>query len=330
MRKLYPDIVFGAIASSAVTYATINNWEYMDIIRTAAPQACSTLIQSSMTQIDSLLANSTLRTPLKALFGLRGLQHDDDFVSVLSWPLGSFQGKNWDPKVGSTGFEEFCAKLVDEDDIDAMESEREATRLGLPVDLVIFRYAKYIRALVDQLCPNTEEQEDCFGTHNASKFQGTSLQETWRLWIFQVCTEWGYFIPAPPDPEWPSMISRLIDLEFESKICRQAFPPGKHMTIPMWPNVTVVNELGGFGLTYPRLAFIDGEIDPWRPCTPHSRWAPPRNDTISKPFKLIPGGVHHHDQNGLRKHKKEPKHIQEIHREEIEFVQAWLKEWIPK
>jgi hypothetical protein len=125
------------------------------------------------------------------------------------------------------------------------------------------------------------------------------------------------------------------------------------MRVPRWPNVTVVNALGDFAISYPRLALIDGEIDPWRPCTPHSRYAQPRNDTISEPFKLIPselhieksilillldcfpmkltkvslGGVHHHDQNGLRNPDREPLHIQAIHQEEVEFVKTWLKEW---
>jgi hypothetical protein len=61
------------------------------------------------------------------------------------------------------------------------------------------------------------------------------------------------------------------------------------MTVPKWPNVTVVNALGDFDISHSRLAFIDGEIDPWRPCTPHSRYAQPRKDTLKRPFKLIPG-----------------------------------------
>lgn len=38
-----------------------------------------------------------------------------------------------------------------------------------------------------------------------------------------------------------------------------AFPPGVHYAVPTLPNVTVVNELGDFGLAADRLAFIDGE-----------------------------------------------------------------------
>ncbi|KIM30824.1 hypothetical protein M408DRAFT_327787 [Serendipita vermifera MAFF 305830] len=332
MRVLYPDIVFGAIASSGVTHATINNWEYMDIIRTAAPTTCSNLIQESMAHIDTLIVNPVSRAPLKALFGLQGVQHDDDFVSVAAWPLSAFQGKNWDEEVSTTQFEEFCYALVggkaapDEEELRMMEEWNEALP-GFPLDRTLLRHAAFIRKQVVPLCPDTSAQEDCFGTHDDDKFKGTDLDQIWRLWTFQVCTEWGYFISSPPDPEWPSMISRLIDTDYEAKICKQAFPPGRHMRVPEWPNVTVVNELGDFAITHSRLAFIDGEIDPWRPCTPHSQYAEPRDDTISRPFKLIPDGVHHHDQNGLRNPKKEPKHIQRIHHQEVEFVKAWLKEW---
>jgi len=76
------------------------------------------------------------------------------------------------------------------------------------------------------------------------------------------------------------------------------------------PNVSAVNALGDFAIGADRLAIIDGEgkssaeaandhterpiiykVDPWRPCTPHSSYAPDRGDTMLRPFKLIPGTV---------------------------------------
>jgi hypothetical protein len=38
-------------------------------------------------------------------------------------------------------------------------------------------------------------------------------------------------------------------------------------------------------------------------------------------------GVHHYDENGLKHPKDEPYHIQKIHREIVEFVTEWLKDW---
>lgn len=77
--------MFGAIASSGVTHATLELWEYMDVIRRAADSGCSRRLETSVAAIDDILLNRPrLRKPLKALFGLAGLEHDDDFAEVLS------------------------------------------------------------------------------------------------------------------------------------------------------------------------------------------------------------------------------------------------------
>jgi hypothetical protein len=39
----------------------------------------------------------------------------------------------------------------------------------------------------------------------------------------------------------------------------QAFPAGALFAVPAWPNVSVVNALGDYGLAADRLAFIDGD-----------------------------------------------------------------------
>ena len=83
--------------------------------------------------------------------------------------------------------------------------------------------------------------------------------------------------------------------------------------MPSLPNVTAVNALGDYHIAADRLAFIDGEgmfgpsafspcssgnadyawpaVDPWRPYTPHSNYggAVERDDTLLRPFKIIPG-----------------------------------------
>lgn len=81
---------------------------------------------------------------------------------------------------------------------------------------------------------------------------------------------------APPDQNLPRIISKLLTLGYESKICKQvnisvtssqlatylrlqAFPPGKHFSVPSLPNITSVNVLGDFEIAADRLAIIDGE-----------------------------------------------------------------------
>jgi hypothetical protein len=106
MRVLYPEIVYGAIASSgeelplhvvrggslilhsskAVTHAFIEYWEYMDTIRISADQSCMARLESAISHIDAILATGNrfaIRT-LKSLFGVQDLEHDEDFASLIS------------------------------------------------------------------------------------------------------------------------------------------------------------------------------------------------------------------------------------------------------
>ncbi|TBU27201.1 peptidase S28 [Dichomitus squalens] len=333
MKVLYPDLVWGAVASSGVTHASIENWEYMEIVRRAADLKCSGNIQLTVEIVDSLLANPVTGRPIKGLFGLADLEHNEDFVSLLESPLGHWQGRNWDPEVGTTGWDEFCAaldgKFVHDPDMEFVSYDEGMDMVTIAEDLMVpvpvYNYARYIKQNYVSLCPEGAVEE-CFGTYDDSKYHDTDLDQIWRLWLFQVCTEWGYFSTAPPKGH-PRIVSRLLTLEYESKICRQAYLPGKHFAVPALPNITAVNALGDFDIAADRLAIIDGEVDPWRPVTPHSDYARAREDTILRPFKLIRGGVHHWDENGRRNLLEEPAQIQMIHEDIVVFVTAWLDDW---
>ncbi|EGN98555.1 hypothetical protein SERLA73DRAFT_183618 [Serpula lacrymans var. lacrymans S7.3] len=333
MRVLYPELVYGAIASSGVTHAQLAMWEYSEIIRKAADPTCAGHLEKSIETIDFLLGVPHLRTAIKALFGLADLEHDDDFMALLENPLGGWQGKVWDPKVGSTEFDTFCDYLnkpvIGRNHTANLPYNHEQRMIELPgglaLDLSVINYANYMKENYVSQCADDTTVEECFGTYNDSNFQDVSLDQTWRAWTFQVCTQWGYFSTAPPDPKQPRIVSRLMTLEYQSRICRQAYPPGKYFTVPEWPNITSVNALGDFTIAADRLAIIDGEVDPWRPYTPHSEYAPDRPDTLLRPFKLIPNGVHHYDEYGLRDLEDEPAEIRKIHGEMIVFVLEWLK-----
>ncbi|TFY80438.1 hypothetical protein EWM64_g3577 [Hericium alpestre] len=326
MKVLYPDIVYGAIASSGVTHAGLTNWEYMDVIRLAANKTCSDNLVQAVAEVDALLASPKTHNQTKALFGLEGLEHDVDFVSTLTSPLGAWQNKNWDPAIGDTSFDAFC------DAINVNTTGKAGNKFvtapnGLNASTALLNYADYIKSNVASECP-TSEIEACFGTYDDSQYTAADLSQTWRLWTFQYCTVWGYLTTAPPSEKTPTIISRLLDLHYEHKICVQAFPPGKHFQVPRLPNIIDVNRLGNFAIAADRLAIVDGEIDPWRPDTPHSQYyAKPRPDTTIRPFKLIPGAVHHWDENGLANSSAEPPEIKAIHEQEIAFVQAWLKDF---
>ncbi|BGP42000.1 hypothetical protein JCM10449v2_005997 [Rhodotorula kratochvilovae] len=342
-RSLFPDVFWGAIASSAVTTAIVDFWQYYEPIRQSAPADCVERLVENTALIDSLLLlnSSSLTSSLRGYFGLPNVTSDADFVNALALPLGSWQERNWDPTVGSRRFGAFCDALTNLTSLDS-PSPSPVPFLSFPSPATLDRlalsktpretlesfstYAAYVKQHIVPLCPPDEPQDACFGT---DEYSGDGLDEyEWKSWAYQFCTEWGYFIGAAPEGT-PSLVSRLLTPDYTGKICRRAFPPGKLNRVPASPNVTAINQWGSFDLSYPRLAFVDGSEDPWLYATPHSPNAPhpQRKDTLRKPFKLIKGGVHHWDENGLAPGRTEPPEIAKIHAAEVEFVQSWMREW---
>ncbi|KAJ7636358.1 peptidase S28 [Roridomyces roridus] len=322
MKVLYPDIVHGAIASSGVVEATINNWGYYDIIRRAAPANCSAQFITAVKEVDALLSDPTTNEKVKSFFGMPGLTLDADLTSFFAGLLGAWQDKNWDPAVNIDDFANTC---------DAMGNPSAAkiqTFQGLTVSNATWNLATIINQ-TSSTCPATSTSDECFGTIDDSEFQQTDLSQTWRLWQFQVCTQWGFFDSHPPNSSIPSIVSQFVDVPYSSKICQQAYPPGQFFQVPALPNIEDVNQIGGFSIAHDRLAIIDGQVDPWGFDCAHSFISPnaSRPDTALRPFKLIPGAVHHYDENGLADHTLEPPAIQAIHMQEVEFVQGWLADF---
>ncbi|KAH9938998.1 peptidase S28 [Epithele typhae] len=326
MRVLYPDLVFGAISSSGVVHATVDDYFYFDIIRQFAPAPCMARVAEAIEEVDALLEANATHDAIKDVFGLSGLSYDPDFASLLSSPLGGWQNTNWDPSISSLGFARFCAA------IGPVDNATVATPQGITVKNSTFAYAKYIIKEFSSACP-PEEQDQCFGSITDKEFyEQTDLSQTWRTWSFQVCTQWGFFMTPPPDPSVPRIISKLLTIDYGELTCKLAYAPGEFFTVPPLPDVESVNKLGSYNIAADRLAIIDGQADPWRGDCPHSPdpAAKPRPDTTLRPFKLIlNGSVHHWDENGLANPSAEPPFIHEIHQEEIAFVKAWLEDFVP-
>lgn len=171
-----------------------------------------------------------------------------------------------------------------------------------------------------------QTQDQCFSNNNATFYAQDDLSQTWRSWPYQYCTQWGYLQTGSgvPKSELP-LISRLLDLPYESLICKDAFG----ITTP--PDVNAINKYGGYDIAYDRLAIVGGEADPWRPVTPLAQDAKKRFSTKQEPVILIQGAVHHWDENGVFANETKaglpPGPVKEAQKCEVEFVGEWLEEW---
>ncbi|KAI0403989.1 peptidase S28 [Xylaria palmicola] len=341
LRKLYPDAYWGAISSSGVVEAIWDYYKYFEAAAVYGPRACVENTRKITDIVDKILIGkkgSKYVGQLKSVFGLPNVTHDGDFASAINGGIYGLQSLNWDPEESSNDFFDYC-DIVASDKLKYPKTE--SLRKSVNELITVAGYGKEVNKLsnhvlnyVGYYAPNaarckSQDQDECFGTYDAEFYSQDSITQSWRLWPYQYCTQWGYLQTGSgvPQNELP-LISRTIDIGYSSVICREAF------NLTQTANVDAINKYGGFDLRYPRLAYVDGEWDPWRAATPHALGRPDRQSTISEPYILIDNAVHHWDENGRFPNETTPKlppaPVADAQRQEAIFVKAWLKEFETK
>ena len=306
MRVVYPDITWGAISSSGVTEAIYDYWQYYEPIRTYGPPDCIATQQKLMNVLDNIIMSNDTESinELKSAFGLQDLSDNKDLANVASYGIQGWQSLNWDPAVSSDSFYEYCGNITSNDNewpvtadlssnVSALIEKggwgNESNLTNSMLNLIGFTNASTISG-----CGN-ETMNECLSYTNASATMYTdkSIANQGSLsWAYQTCTQWGYYQTGSGVPEGQlPLVPRTVDLEFQTSVCRYAF------NISSPPDLESVNQYGGFNISYPRLAIVGGEVDPWRPASPLATLDVPDrlNDssTIDQPVILIEGGVHH-------------------------------------
>ncbi|KAG6021406.1 hypothetical protein E4U40_005335 [Claviceps sp. LM458 group G5] len=335
-RKLYPDVFWGAISSSGVTAVINDFWQYLEATRYFSPGDCSPTIQRLTDVIDrQLLSGDKKREDeIKSLFGLRDLWNDE-FASLLLQAQGSLQETNWIPAKDDTGFGTFCAVVSSDAALFASTAHlRQRVRTAVqdagyaaePLTSRMLNLIGFVKNTVKQQLKENGCQKASRECLSARLATDDPRHDWGRSWLYQTCTEWGYFVNGASTPkDRLPMISRALGLEYSSYGCKLSF------NITALPDVNIINKHGGFNLSYPRVAFIDGKQDPWRAGGTHAIGLPGRQSTPSEPFELIDWGVHHWDEYGLSEDDEEPglppQQIVDIQRKEVEIVKHWLKEF---
>ena len=258
---------------------------------------------------------------------------------MVSFGVGAWQSLVWTPEDNSPSFPNYCSNITSQSLLFPSTSNLTDTAKELIKD---GGYDPSSQSLVTQMlnliglvrrmasrCPTTN-QNACFSAYNNTDNQLDDLSQTWRSWAWQTCTQWGYWQTGSGFPtSIMPIISRAIDIEYNTITCRDAF------NISTSPDVGAINKYGGLDIAHSRLAFIDGEWDPWRPATPHASpfntTAHNRTNTIDQPFTLIADAVHHWDEYGVFANETAPglppKPVAKTQAYEARFVKQWLKEW---
>jgi len=341
--KAHGDVLYGGIAASGTIKALLEYPQWYNPIQRLGPQDCISSINGIIDKFDNLVAakNDGAVQQFKEIFGLGALKDNRDFAMTIAFPLGgpmnyptnTWQELNWNPKVGSPDFFDFCRNVTD----------LNANKTTIAVDSILSNYtngepwtnlgnyAAYVKRVLLPLCPSGDYNNvECFGTQNQT-FYADVTNSANRAYLYSTCSESGAYQVAPKSG--PSLISRVLQKDYTQQWCTWAFPKGKYNKIPSTPDLNSYERYGGFNFTADRLAFVDGSSDVWNDLCYHSSLAPsPRISSDLHPELSINGGGHHWDSYGILDVAAEPQFIREAHYFEIRAVTRWLrnfKSWKP-
>ena len=332
--KQYGNLLYGGIASSAVIHAVLAYPEWYAPIQKFAPQDCVTSINNIIDKFDTLVAANDTQAihDFKAVFGLEALTDNRDFAMTIAFPIGgpmnyptnTWQELNWNSTYGSQDFFRFCSNVTNIDapkNITAVDTLLSKYSNGDPWTN-LGNYAQYIKETLLPLCDGASiDSTACFGTQNQTFFADITNSAS-RSYLYSTCTEQGAYQVAPSGP---SLISRVLQVNYTQQWCEWAFPKGNFNSIPATPNLNYYNRYGDFNISADRLAFIDGNIDVWLDVCYHSNDAPARYSTDLHPEYLIAGAGHHWDSYGILNVAAEPQFIQQAHLWETRTVKKWLR-----
>jgi hypothetical protein len=307
LRKLYPNVYYGAISSSGVTYAVYDFWNYYEPVREYAEPTCVANQIKLMDVLDTIYEKGTpaQQALLTKALGMTGLTGNANIAFQYSGGIGWWQSRNWDPEVNSPEFDWYCGNITSSTLLwpKAASLTTNATNLikaggwGNETTTLLNPMLNFLAWTKDSVTSSCDDTlNSCYNYNNASapRYTYKNVSNYGSLsWNWQVCNEWGYIQDGSnvPTSAGSPLISRLLTIPYLTQMCRYAF------NITASPKVNLINKYGGFNISYPRLMFVGGEADVWRPVTPLATLSRPdqlnRTSTADEPTFLIQGAVHH-------------------------------------
>ncbi len=232
-RMKHPELVAGALASSAPVIAKDKFEEYDLHVAQVSGPSCLNAIQTAYRDIELRLTSAASARAVKRLFNAELINNDVDFLYVVA---------DMAAVAIQYGFQNtFCDQLQD----------------GMSKGKVVEAYAK--------------AGIDLFGRFGISpvqaSFQGAESVDPedylgWagmRSWMYQSCTEFGYYQVAYSDRAMAARSSR-ISLSYHHNVCNRLFGISRPVDVRK-TNAQYYQQL--FNSNVRNIYFTNGANDPW-------------------------------------------------------------------
>lgn len=227
-RMLHPDLVVGALASSAPVHIQLNFENFdLSIDQTAGPR-CANAMRAVVHQVEAALDQPEQLAKLKSTFGASDVDDADDFLGVVA-DMGAYA-----MQYGMQ--EQFCNSI-----------SNSSTQLD--------GYARAGQKIMSyfSITPFQDSYQGIEST-NASDYSGFGA----RQWVYQTCAELGYWQIAYHDPS-QSVRSQRLNSDFYARECSKIFGTPVPDTVAL--DTRYYEPL--LQASTSKILFTDGSQDPW-------------------------------------------------------------------
>jgi hypothetical protein len=308
-RMKYPHVTMGSVASSAPVEATLDFYEYLDVVDKSlsyfvGPQ-CDAAILKATNDIQAMLQTPSGTSQLEQKFKIcKPLDGKKDISTFMQNLMGNWQGQvQYNLESPSYNVSALCNQLT--------------TKIARGMSHV----DAYAEVSNQFIAPAT--CLDCSYHNMVVEMQSTNTDQSMRQWTYQTCTEFAYFQTTDSDSD-VQPFGNLVPVEYWIDFCTDAFGADFNPEL----KVKQTNEhYGGRYLpttTPNNIVFVNGNIDPWHSL---SVYEPIPNSPIETVF--VQGTAHCADVSLTG--SRAPPQLQVAQQRVSDIIGRWIRDFkLPK
>ncbi|WKX92494.1 hypothetical protein Q1695_010488 [Nippostrongylus brasiliensis] len=260
-REKHPELIAGAVGSSAPVQAEVDFWKYLQVVEDSLrtfSNDCAENVRIGFAQVIDMMNTEDGRQKLSDLFVLDpplsnlSLNYNDvqNFYTTI---FGNFQGavqySQDNAGAYATGYSvpNVCAIMTNKS-IDPLTALQDVN--------------VYMAGMYGPFVNTPNSYDDMVAYLQWDKFSGADVDPGARSWTWQTCTEFGYFQTTDGGPN--GIFGSVTPLTLYSNLCRDVF--GSQFNSDYINNAvrSTLNYYGGSaGYTGTNVVIPNGSVDPW-------------------------------------------------------------------
>ncbi|KAJ8962944.1 hypothetical protein NQ314_005661 [Rhamnusium bicolor] len=250
LRQKYPHLVQGAMSASGPLFAQLDFPEYLQVVAddlAAYSQECVNVVKEAVHQLDDLLNNSEYDN----ITGLFNLCDDIEENAPSPFDRANFFEIIADDFAGVAQYNKNYGRTISIDDLcDILTNES----LGKEV----LRLAEMNKLFSGTRCLDYKYDN----TINTLKNTVITPTGNMRQWIYQTCTEYGWYQTSSQDDH---VFGDYFPIDFFTSLCVDVYGPEFNETF-IKEKIDHTNIFyGGYDIDVSNVVFVHGSVDPWHP-----------------------------------------------------------------